>query len=331
MNNNDSRRIWGSVGILLVIILSTGSMFPLTVYAQESKGSFIEYSFNYLIEKSDVYTKSVKKEKPSSEIEVKLKQKKPVEKNESDKKATMIKKKKYDINREGSGNLRIEVLENFGNGTLRIEKSGSLNNAEFQGKGNIAEDRFILPYLSTLPQFDQTITGENGTISISTERLADETVTIQGTSWVLNVTRIMVESEGTRNDKDIVINAKGDLKIFAVSGLIHSFVGNFHQEINGTTVKVSITLVDTNLDIENKPESRINHFSQIDTMASFGLGVTPIKDLEFSSQSSSAASSYLLIGSLVGAISLISFIMLMNKRRIRRNNSTDEKPIHWVH
>jgi hypothetical protein len=263
-------------------------MFPLTIYAQESKDSFIEYSFNYSIEKSDV-------------------------------------------NREVSGNLRIEILENFGNGTLRIEKSGSLNNAEFQVKNNIAEDRFILPYLSALPQFDQTITGENGTISIRTERLVDETVTIQGTSWVLNVTRIMVEAEGTRNDKDVVINAKGDLKIFAISGLIHSFVGDFKQEISGTTVKVSITLVDTNLDIKNKPESKMNLFSQIDTLASFGLGVTPINDLEFSSQSSSATSSYLLIGSLVGAISLISFIMLMSKRRIRSNNSTDEKPIHWVH
>ena len=288
MNHNDSRRILGSVGILLAIILSIGSMFPLTVYAQESKGSFIEYSFNYSIEKSDV-------------------------------------------DREGSGNLRIEVLENFGNGTLRIEKSGSLNNAEFQVKNNVAEDRFILPYLSTLPQFNQTITRENGTISIRTERLVDETVTIQGTSWVLNVTRITVEAEGTRNDKDVVINAKGDLKIFAISGLIHSFVGGFQQEISGTTVKVSITLVDTNLDIENKPESRMNLFSQIDTLASFGLGITPIKDLEFSSQSSSAASSYLLIGSLVGAISLISFIVLMSKRRVRRNSSTDEKPIHWVH
>ena len=288
MNHNDSRRILGSVGILLAIILSIGSMFPLTVYAQESKGSFIEYSFNYSIEKSDV-------------------------------------------DREGSGNLRIEVLENFGNGTLRIEKSGSLNNAEFQVKNNVAEDRFILPYLSTLPQFNQTITRENGTISIRTERLVDETVTIQGTSWVLNVTRITVEAEGTRNDKDVVINAKGDLKIFAISGLIHSFVGGFQQEISGTTVKVSITLVDTNLDIKNKPESKMNLFSQIDTLASFGLGVTPINDLEFSSQSSSATSSYLLIGSLVGAISLISFIMLMSKRRIRSNNSTDEKPIHWVH
>ena len=98
MNNNDSRRIWGSVGILLVIILSTGSMFPLTVYAQESKGSFIEYSFNYLIEKSDVYTKSVKKEKPSSEIEVKLKQKKPVEKKESDEKSTINEQTKSKIN-----------------------------------------------------------------------------------------------------------------------------------------------------------------------------------------------------------------------------------------
>ena len=325
MNNNDSRRIWGSVGILLAIILSIGSIFPFTIYAQESKGSFIEYSFNYSIEKSE------EKEKSTSEIEDKPKQKKSVEKKELDKKSTMIKKKKSDVNREGSGNLRIEVLENFGNGTLRIEKSGSLNNAEFQVKNNVAEDRFILPYLSTLPQFDQTITGENGTISIRTERLVDETVTIQGTSWVLNVTRITVEAEGTRNDKDVVINAKGDLKIFAISGLIHSFVGGFQQEISGTTVKVSITLVDTNLDIENKPESRMNLFSQIDTLASFGLGITPIKDLEFSSQSSSAASSYLLIGSLVGAISLISFIVLMSKRRVRRNSSTDEKPIHWVH
>ena len=288
MDNNDSRRIWGSIGILLAIILSIGSMFPLTIYAQESKDSFIEYSFNYSIEKSDV-------------------------------------------NREVSGNLRIEILENFGNGTLRIEKSGSLNNAEFQVKNNVAEDRFILPYLSTLPQFNQTITRENGTISIRTERLVDETVTIQGTSWVLNVTRITVEAEGTRNDKDVVINAKGDLKIFAISGLIHSFVGGFQQEISGTTVKVSITLVDTNLDIENKPESRMNLFSQIDGLASFGLGITPMNGLETSSQSSFATSSYLLIGSLVGVISLISFIVLMSKRRIRKNSSTDEKPIHWVH
>ena len=288
MDNNDSRRIWGSIGILLAIILSIGSMFPLTIYAQESKDSFIEYSFNYSIEKSDV-------------------------------------------NREVSGNLRIEILENFGNGTLRIEKSGSLNNAEFQVKNNIAEDRFILPYLSALPQFDQTITGENGTISIRTERLADETVTIQGTSWVLNVTRITIEAEGTRNDKEIVNNVEGELKIFAISGLIHSFVGGFQQEISGTTVKMSIMLVDTNLDIENKSESRMNLFSQIDSLASFGLGTTPMNGLETSSQSSFATSSYLLIGSLVGVISLISFIVLMSKRRIRKNSSTDEKPIHWVH
>jgi|TARA_Y100000294_G_scaffold101527_1_gene94283 hypothetical protein len=325
LNNNDSRRIWGSVGILLAIILSIGSIFPFTIYAQESKGSFIEYSFNYSIEKSE------EKEKSTSEIEDKPKQKKSVEKKELDKKSTMIKKKKSGVNREGSGNLRIEVLKNFGNGTLRIEKSGSLNNAEFQVKNNVAEDRFILPYLSTLPQFDQTITGENGTISIRTERLADETVTIQGTSWVLNVTRITIEAEGTRNDKEIVNNVEGELKIFAISGLIHSFVGGFQQEISGTTVKMSIMLVDTNLDIENKPESRMNLFSQIDSLASFGLGTTPMNGLETSSQSSFATSSYLLIGSLVGVISLISFIVLMSKRRIRKNSSTDEKPIHWVH
>jgi len=90
-------------------------------------------------------------------------------------------------------------------------------------------------------------------------------------------------------------------------------------------------LVDTNLDIENKPESRMNLFSQIDSLASFGLGTTPMNGLETSSQSSFATSSYLLIGSLVGVISLISFIVLMSKRRIRKNSSTDEKPIHWVH
>ena len=87
MNNNDSRRIWGSVGILLAIILSIGSIFPFTIYAQESKGSFIEYSFNYSIEKSE------EKEKSTSEIEDKSKQKKSVEKKELDKKINNDKEK----------------------------------------------------------------------------------------------------------------------------------------------------------------------------------------------------------------------------------------------
>ena len=288
MNKKDSRKIWGSAGILLAMILLIGSIYPLTVYAQESTGSFIEYSFDYSRVKSDV-------------------------------------------KREGSGNLRLEVLENFGNGTLRIEKSGSLNNAEFQIKNNVAEEKFVLPYLSTLPQLDKTITRENGTISISTERLVDETVTIQGNTWVLNISRITVEAEGTRNGEDVVINAQGDLKIFAISGLLHSFVGSIQQELSGAHAEVSIILVDTNLDLENKPESKMRTFSQINALASFGLGITPLNGQVFSAQPSSATSSYLLIGSIIGAIGIISFVVLLNKRRVGRNSTTEEKPLHWVH
>ena len=288
MNKKDSSKKCGSAGILLALILSIGSIYPLTVYAQESKGSFIEYSFNYSSVKSDV-------------------------------------------NREGSGSLRLEVLENFGNATLRIETSGSLNNAEFQIKNNIAEERFVLPFLSTLPQLDQTIIRENGTVSIRTERLVDETVTIHETSWVLNVSRITVEAEGIRNGENVVINIQGDLKILAISGLLYSFTGNIQEELSGAHAEVSITFVDSNLNIENKPESSMSIFSQINTLASFGMRMTPLSDQELSTQSNSITSSYLLIGSIAGAIGLITFVVLMNKRKVGRNITDEEKPLHWVH
>lgn len=287
MNLIKSRK-WNIGIIIFAMTFLMGSIFPIAVYAQETKDSFIEYSFDYSNVKSD-------------------------------------------ISNEGSGNLRLAVLENFGNGTLRIETSGWINNAEFEIKNNVAEDKFSFPYLVTLPQLDLTIPRENGTISIHSERLSDEIINFQGTNRVLNVSKIIVEVESIHNNENVLINVQGELKIFSGSGLLYSFDGSIQQDNNGGQVEVSVTLLDTNLNIENKPESSLNIFSQINTLSTLGMGITPVNDQVIVIESSSPTTSYLVIGSLVGIISILSVAMIVSRRKNGRSNVSDDKPLHWVH
>lgn len=233
--------------------------------------------------------------------------------------------------REGSGNLRLAVIENFGNGTLRIEISGSLNNAEILIRNNVAEERFSFPYLVTLPHIDRTITGENGTITISTERLDDEEVDLQGTNWILNVSRITVEAEVARNGERVEVNADGELKILAVSGLLYGFAGSIVRGSSDAEIEVSVILVDTNLDLGARSESSLSIFSQVNTLASLGMGAAPFDSQALSSQSGATTPSYLLIGGLIGAIVLVSLLSVMKWRRGGRNDASEEKPLHWVH
>ncbi|MEE9586289.1 MAG: hypothetical protein V3W09_05235, partial [Nitrososphaerales archaeon] len=92
-----------------VLIVSTGIVYPVAAYAQETDERFVEYSFTYSGQKTEE-------------------------------------------SREGAGNLRLEVIDNFGNGSLRVEISVSINNAEFLIRNNVAQERFSFPYLLTLPQ-----------------------------------------------------------------------------------------------------------------------------------------------------------------------------------
>ncbi len=277
------------VGILLsVLIVSTGIVYPVAAYAQETDERFVEYSFTYSGQKTEE-------------------------------------------SREGAGNLRLEVIDNFGNGSLRVEISVSMNNAEFLIRNNVAQERFSFPYLLTLPQLDLTIPRENGTITISTERLDDEEVEFQGTNWILNVSKITLEVEGTRNGERMAINADGELKILADSGLLYSFTGSVDRELGDAQIQVSVILVDTNLDLGVKPESSLSIFSQLNTLSSFGMGGVPFDDQAVSSQSGNATQTYLLIGGLVTAIVLVSVFSVMSRRQGKGEDASGEKPLHWVH
>lgn len=234
----------------------------------------------------------------------------------------------------GSGILKLEVVENFENGTLRIAASGSLNNAEFLIRKNVAEDRFSFPYLITLPQLDQTLTRENGTITISIERLDDEEVEFRDANWVLNVSRITLQAEGTRNGKRITVNLDGTLKIFATSGLLHSFTGDVKATSpSDTQIEASIILTDTNLDLSVKPESSPDIFSQVGTLMNMEVedGAIPFDSQAPPSQSPATTPPYLLIGGLIGAITLVSLLSVMGWRRRERHSKSEEKPLHWVH
>ncbi len=263
----------------------------------------------------------------------------------------------YSGSKSGSGSLKVTVLNNFGNGTLRTELSGSLNNTDFMVKHNVAESKFHFPYLPTIPEFNQTMKRGNGTITISITRLADENVNLHDTTWVLNVSKVSITVEGVRNGKNMMASFSGDLKVFAKSSLFYGFSGTVKS--GGNETQISIVLTDTNLDLNVKPASNMSGMlSQMGTLASLGMGSAPLSGQASLNPASmlsigeaflgSAASSgtasanpistspstslytYLIIASLVGVVALVSVLSIRGLRRGRQTDSSEEKPLHWV-
>lgn len=257
-----------------------------------------------------------------------------------------------------SGDLRLTVLENFGNGTLRTEFSASMNNTDLSIKQNVAEESFHFPYVPVVPEINnQTMEQENVTIITSVTRVADEEVDFQGSTWVLNVSKVSITAEGTQNETSMSVTLTGDLKVFAKSGLFYSF--NSSVESAGNETQLSITLTDTNLDLNVKPPvPNMTMLSRVGGFASLGMGLASFSGLSSSPDSASMLSIgerllssvvlnspasagsvsastptyyYLLVASIVGVVALVSALSIRGLRKGRRTGSSGEKPLHWVH
>lgn len=257
-----------------------------------------------------------------------------------------------------SGDLRLTVLENFGNGTLRTEFSASMNNTDLSIKHNVAEGSFHFPYVPAVPEINnQTMEQENVTIITSVTRVADEEVDFQGSTWVLNVSKVSITAVGTQNETSMSVTLTGDLKVFAKSGLFYSF--NSSVKLGGNMTQLSITLTDTNLDLNVKPVFNMTMLSGVGGFASLGMGLASFSGLSSSPDSASMLSIggrllgsgalnspasagsvgasttptyyYVLIASLVGVVALVSALSIRGLRKGRRTGSSEEKPLHWVH
>ncbi|HEY4698816.1 MAG TPA: hypothetical protein VIH27_00385 [Nitrososphaerales archaeon] len=253
--------------------------------------------------------------------------------------------------KSGSGSLSLEVLDNFGNGTLRTQLTGSHNNMNFILERNVAESNFHLPYIPIIPEITQTITKGNGSISISIQKIASENVNLEGTSWVLNVSKVAISANGVRNGKNIMVNLQGDIKVLEKSGLFYGFNGII--SLGDKKTEVSITLVDTNLDLNVKPLSNLTQLSQIGRFVSLGMDTAPFSgqisdgsasvlsiseslfaDTQSNTMSLSTtntpSSTYLLIATLIGVVALVSVISIKGIRRGRKTGSSEDTPLHWV-
>ncbi|MCL4436548.1 MAG: hypothetical protein M1503_03955 [Thaumarchaeota archaeon] len=239
---------------------------------------------------------------------------------------------------------------------MKTELSASMNNTDLAVKQNVAEKTFHFPYVPAVPEFtNQTMERENITIITSVKRIADEQVRLHGSTWVLNVSKVTITAKGTQNETSMSATITGDLKVFAKSGLFYGF--NSSVEAEGNQTQLSITLTDTNLDLNVKPVSNMTMLSSVGGFASLGMGLTSFRDpsslnsasmlsigerLLGSVASRSPASTgpvgtstptyyYLLIASLVGVVALVSALSIRGLRRGRRTSSSEEKPLHWVH
>jgi hypothetical protein len=248
----------------------------------------------------------------------------------------------HDETKNGFGNLRMAILDNYDNGTIRTEFSGSINNAEFNIRNNMDESKFNYPYLPTLPPIEQTISGENGSIKLKIERLDDENIEITGSIWNLNVSNIELNANVIRNGEQASINAKIEVKILSISGLPYSFEGSLDKDGSEDAFEISFQLLDTNLDLSQKPEIRMNLLSQINSLGILGLDSVPLNSLEIlgsgsvtqnlqtSDNTENNLTPYILIFGLIGAIAIISILSIFSLRRGEKNRTTEDKPLHWV-
>jgi len=225
--------------------------------------------------------------------------------------------------KKGEGTIREEIVKDYNNGTLRVKYSGTVNNAVFMLEKNTPKERFHFPYIPELKDGTRTFKGKNGTATITITRLPDETIQFQGSTYKLNVSKIQISYEFTRNGEIRSGSANGTVKVFK-SGLLYSFKGQFTGYSTGD---ITITLTATNVDPEAKGEA-----SNLLLMAANFAELDNIVNANSATQSKTTAAttqSYALIVSLIAIIGVIGAITYRRKK-INGNPEKGEKPLHWV-
>ena len=230
---------------------------------------------------------------------------------------------------EGNGRFRLEVIDQYENGTIRVAFSGSMNDLEFSLKKNIEEDLFSFPSLISPPEIRQIISGDKGSLAVTLERLPDEEFSFQASSWILNVSRISIEITGPDESLDV----DGILKIFSISGVLQSFEGNIRSPDQDREISVLVELIETNLSLDVRPEKSLTVLSQINALSSLGI-IDPTPDgaslIIQGASSNSNPSPYLLILALAIGIILISFVSIRARKSNRNAAEEENRPLHWV-
>lgn len=229
---------------------------------------------------------------------------------------------------EGNGRFRLEVIDQYENGTLRVGISGSMNDLEFSLRKNIEDGLFSFPSLVSPPEIRQTVEADNGSLAVTVQRLPDEEFSFQASSWILNVSRINIEVRGPKS-----VDVDGILKIFSISGLLQSFEANIQSVDQDGEMNVLLELIDTNLDLGVSAGSSLTFLSQINALSSLGI-IDPSLDggslIVQGVSSNSNPSPYLLILALVIGIILISFVSIRARNSNKNNGEEEDKPLHWV-
>jgi len=225
--------------------------------------------------------------------------------------------------KKGEGTLREEIVKDFNNGTLRVKYSGTVNNAVFMLEKNTPKERFHFPYIPELKDGTRTFKIKNGTVTIAITRLPVETIQFQGSTYMLNVSKIEVSYEIIRNGDTRSGNANGIVKIFK-SGLLYSFKGEFNGSSTGD---ITITLTATNIDPEAKGEAN-NLFLMAANFAELG-NIVNTNSVTQSGTTVATTQSYALIAALIAIIGVIGAITY-GRKKITRNPEQGEKPLHWV-
>ena len=225
--------------------------------------------------------------------------------------------------KKGEGTLREEIAKDFNNSTLRVKYSGTVNNAVFMLEKNTPKERFHFPYVPEFKDGTRTFKGKNGTVTITIERLPDETIQFQGSTYKLNVSKIEVSYEIIRNGETRSGNANGIVKVFK-SGLLQSFKGEF---TGSSTGDITITLTATNIDPKAKGEAN-SLFVMAVNFAELANIVNP-NSVTQSKTTAATTQSYALIVALIAIIGVIGAITY-GRKKITGNPEQGEKPLHWV-
>jgi hypothetical protein len=286
------------LSITLQIIIFT-TIFSFTpVLGQDNKGDYVNYSFKYTIFNSD------------DSIET-------------------------------AGNVNREILDIYDNGSLRIKTSGNVNNVEFSIIKNSNGEHLQFPYLISVPSLDQKIKIGNLTLDLRISRSADEVIEFQGTELKINVSQINIQTEHIQEGIANTVDIQGEIKLFSKSGLLyHLDVEVSRDSTEGESVFLTVNLEETSLDPTIKPEFETEFLSRFNDISSFAA-LSSIIGEDFSTLASqpntvSAETTanqtyfYLIGGGLGATIVAITIMSLRRWNNGRKEDSSEEKPLHWV-
>ncbi len=157
--------------------------------------------------------------------------------------------------RSVSGNVREEVLRDFGDGTIRVRLEATMNDGVLTVEKNAPASAFHVPRLPRVPEGTATYSRRNTTITLSVERAGSVEVSVAGRSYVADAYRINLVvvgqwdfggvSEGSRDR----LTLSGILQVIRGSGVIYSFEGAADGVVGGR-LEGRVVLLDTNLDLE---------------------------------------------------------------------------------